>query len=101
MHSIDRSVVPLLPLAGSGLDQVSDVLIRSPFRNRASGTSFRPLDPERSSPKEFGWFMRRTGRYLFTSESVTEGHPDKIADQVSDAVLDAVLSSDPDGSCRV
>ena len=41
--------------------------------------------------------MRRTGRYLFTSESVTEGHPDKIADQVSDAVLDAVLSSDPMG----
>ena len=41
--------------------------------------------------------MRRTGRYLFTSESVTEGHPDKIADQVSDAVLDAVLTNDPMG----
>ncbi len=41
--------------------------------------------------------MRRTGRYLFTSESVTEGHPDKIADQVSDAVLDAVLEEDPVG----
>lgn len=37
-----------------------------------------------------------TGRQLFTSESVTEGHPDKIADQVSDAVLDAILSEDPD-----
>jgi S-adenosylmethionine synthetase len=36
-------------------------------------------------------------RYLFTSESVTEGHPDKIADQVSDAVLDAVLMQDPMG----
>ena len=35
--------------------------------------------------------------YLFTSESVTEGHPDKIADQVSDAVLDAVLADDPNG----
>jgi S-adenosylmethionine synthetase len=34
-------------------------------------------------------------RYLFTSESVTEGHPDKIADQISDAVLDACLSEDP------
>jgi S-adenosylmethionine synthetase len=34
-------------------------------------------------------------RYLFTSESVTEGHPDKIADQISDAVLDAILSEDP------
>ncbi|MBL7716752.1 MAG: methionine adenosyltransferase [Bdellovibrionales bacterium] len=35
------------------------------------------------------------GNYLFTSESVTEGHPDKIADQVSDAVLDAILTQDP------
>ena len=35
--------------------------------------------------------------HLFTSESVTEGHPDKIADQVSDAVLDAILSQDPTG----
>lgn len=35
--------------------------------------------------------------YLFTSESVTEGHPDKIADQISDAVLDAILTDDPYG----
>ena len=35
--------------------------------------------------------------YTFTSESVTEGHPDKMADQVSDAVLDAILTEDPDG----
>ena len=35
-------------------------------------------------------------RHLFTSESVTEGHPDKICDQVSDAVLDAILEQDPD-----
>jgi S-adenosylmethionine synthetase len=35
--------------------------------------------------------------YLFTSESVTEGHPDKVADQVSDTILDAVLANDPDG----
>ena len=35
--------------------------------------------------------------YLFTSESVTEGHPDKICDQISDAVLDAILSEDPMG----
>src|SRR6185503_17183449 len=33
--------------------------------------------------------------YLFTSESVTEGHPDKIADQISDAVLDAIIGQDP------
>ena len=33
--------------------------------------------------------------YLFTSESVTEGHPDKVCDQISDAVLDAMLEQDP------
>jgi S-adenosylmethionine synthetase len=37
------------------------------------------------------------GRTLFTSESVTEGHPDKLADRVSDAVLDAIMSRDPNG----
>lgn len=36
------------------------------------------------------------GKYYFTSESVTEGHPDKVADQISDAVLDTLLSQDPD-----
>lgn len=36
-----------------------------------------------------------TGNYLFTSESVTEGHPDKMADQISDAILDALLAQDP------
>jgi len=42
-------------------------------------------------------------RHIFTSESVTEGHPDKIADQISDAVLDAVLADDPTGrvACEV
>ena len=34
-------------------------------------------------------------KHLFTSESVSEGHPDKIADQISDAVLDAILEQDP------
>ncbi len=38
-----------------------------------------------------------SGRYLFTSESVTEGHPDKIADQISDAILDGILQQDPYG----
>ena len=36
------------------------------------------------------------GKYYFTSESVTEGHPDKVADQISDAVLDTLLAQDPD-----
>ena len=39
--------------------------------------------------------MPATNRFLFTSESVTEGHPDKIADQISDAILDACLQEDP------
>ena len=39
--------------------------------------------------------MSTESGFLFTSESVTEGHPDKIADQISDAVLDAALSEDP------
>lgn len=41
--------------------------------------------------------MTIEGSYLFTSESVTEGHPDKISDQISDAVLDAILEKDPMG----
>ncbi|MBI3548587.1 MAG: methionine adenosyltransferase [Elusimicrobia bacterium] len=41
--------------------------------------------------------MQRKGRFYFTSESVTEGHPDKVCDQISDAVLDAVLTDDPTG----
>ncbi len=47
--------------------------------------------------------MADTQKHLFTSESVTEGHPDKIADQISDAVLDAVLEQDPYGrvACEV
>jgi S-adenosylmethionine synthetase len=39
--------------------------------------------------------MSQDGRHLFTSESVTEGHPDKIADQISDAILDALIGEDP------
>src|SRR5579872_5774148 len=39
--------------------------------------------------------MSRKGRHLFTSESVTEGHPDKVADQISDSILDAILMQDP------
>jgi S-adenosylmethionine synthetase len=52
--------------------------------------SGRTLSRQRSSTR-----MSRNGRYLFTSESVTEGHPDKIADQISDSILDAILTRDP------
>ena len=42
-------------------------------------------------------------KYLFTSESVTEGHPDKVCDRISDAVLDAVMENDPNGrvACEI
>ena len=40
---------------------------------------------------------RNSGTVYFTSESVTEGHPDKVADQISDAILDAVMEQDPQG----
>jgi len=39
--------------------------------------------------------MKKDGKYLFTSESVGEGHPDKVSDQISDSVLDAILKQDP------
>jgi S-adenosylmethionine synthetase len=39
--------------------------------------------------------MKRNGKYLFTSESVGEGHPDKVSDQISDSVLDAIFTNDP------
>ena len=39
--------------------------------------------------------MRDTGEYLFTSESVSEGHPDKVADRISVTELDAFLTADP------
>ena len=39
--------------------------------------------------------------YLFTSESVSQGHPDKVADQISDAVLDSLLKHDPKARCAL
>ena len=47
------------------------------------------------SIEQKGFFMRnRKGKWLFTSESVTEGHPDKVCDQISDSVLDEILKQD-------
>ena len=40
---------------------------------------------------------KNNNRYLFTSESVTEGHPDKMADQISDSILDVIMENDPNG----
>ena len=45
--------------------------------------------------------MRRLGNFLFTSESVTEGHPDKMADQISDAILDCLIGQDPNSRVAV
>jgi S-adenosylmethionine synthetase len=42
-----------------------------------------------------GCTMKKDGKYLFTSESVGEGHPDKVADQISDSILDAIIGQDP------
>ena len=44
-----------------------------------------------------GLLFSESPKYLLTSESVTEGHPDKLCDQISDAILDTVLSNDPMG----
>jgi len=59
---------------------------------------YRDLAPQLLfNPLEDTFLAHADEKYLFTSESVTEGHPDKIADQISDAVLDAVLTDDPMG----
>src|SRR5215210_2590158 len=58
----------------------------------------RGLLPDKpSNPSEELKRLSTEGSYLFTSESVTEGHPDKISDQISDAVLDEILAQDPTG----
>src|SRR5512140_281126 len=59
---------------------------------RRLAASFEPAGSDRNEVD-----MGFKGRHLFTSESVTEGHPDKIADQISDAVLDAILDQDTTG----
>ena len=43
----------------------------------------------------YGTTFENSSSYLFSSESVTEGHPDKLCDQVSDAILDAIYAQDP------
>ena len=45
--------------------------------------------------------IKNNGKHLLTSESVTEGHPDKMADQISDAILDEILRQDPYGRVAV
>jgi len=47
------------------------------------------------SPARWGRLFGQTESYLFTSESVSEGHPDKVCDRISDAIVDAYLTADP------
>src|SRR5262249_46987270 len=75
----------------------ADHRLRSPQRPAAVNGRSRP---GRAGPLRFRAMPNKPlaeVEHLFTSESVTEGHPDKVADQVSDAVLDAVMSGDPEG----
>src|SRR5262249_52789031 len=73
---------------------------RSPL-GRSSSTVLRVSrsPPLRPSPEERAvpWRAMSGRSFQFSSESVTEGHPDKIADQISDSVLDVVLADDPNG----
>src|SRR6201999_3867909 len=57
-------------------------VVRSPFLYDSSMPTFKPL---------------AEGEHIFTSESVTKGHPDKVSHQISDGVLDAILAEDPEG----
>src|SRR5204863_2802287 len=78
------------PTAGLGERETAAQRCRLPRQGRRRAADFRVPDDQVAFapvPREF----------LFTSESVTEGHPDKVADQISDTVLDAVLADDPAG----
>jgi len=75
--------------------------MRSHTRPEQSGRFLFPKNrekengPHRRDGKTEGGFIMRN--YYFTSESVTEGHPDKICDQISDGILDAIMKEDPNG----
>ena len=64
------------------------------FTPGGTGKAVSSLTPSRANPYLL-FFITKTMGYLFTSESVSEGHPDKVADQISDAVLDQLLAYDP------
>src|SRR3954447_10087725 len=61
---------------------------------RRIGQAGAPPIPPRD--KRTNHAMRDKGEYIFTSESVSEGHPDKVADRISDTVVDAFLSEEPE-----
>ena len=82
----------------AGLDLAVGSFFYSSFkkRNNLEQAARCLVDHHIHIAKEKGT-KKEMAKYLFTSESVTEGHPDKICDQISDAVLDAILEQDPDG----
>ncbi len=70
------------------LGLLSILIVRRSFLFSSQRENFRNINLKEQS-------LLLNNKRLFTSESVTEGHPDKIADQVSDAILDAILKDDP------
>ncbi len=90
-----RLLDPSSALPGRG--RVGSLRPQSGGRSRGSGSVAapprRPVSPSTYTERTYG----SPKRHVFTSESVTEGHPDKVADQISDAVLDAILARDPAG----
>src|SRR6185369_12667150 len=65
------------------------------FRAREPYTAPPTSQPRTGVPDRSEWGVANVGRRLFTSESVTEGHPDKMCDAISDTILDALLKEDP------
>ena len=69
--------------------------VRRAFSAQHASLSLRPLERQQQPARKTPAMSATENEFLFTSESVTEGHPDKIADQISDGVLDAVLARRP------
>src|SRR6202158_2132245 len=68
---------------------------RNPLKRRRFDKPDKPARGSEIDPFDRSWRFPMSNDFLFTSESVSEGHPDKVADQISDAVLDAILEQDP------
>src|SRR5579863_2364604 len=81
--------------AGGARCKPHETCSRLPSRkSHTESVNYRPLKSACPRPGFTRTATRMSHSYLFTSESVSEGHPDKVADQISDAVLDAILSQD-------
>ena len=79
-----------------GLRHLAPEVARRKLRAMVSGTAIVRSELDRAEPdSRHAQEITMDSGFLFTSESVTEGHPDKIADQISDAVVDAALSRRP------